>query len=173
VEPRDGWLETRWFDAKTLQPTTRRPVGRDIVKVRGWANPAKPGFSEYEVETVFVPFIDPSRPARELESIVPGDHPVAKRVAATVKRLFDKYGEPVPAPPPSPGAKPRVDSTSKALPARPDSAKADTSRKPRADSTGKVSPARPDSAKADTNRKPAPPPSPPPPAPPSPLGGRR
>jgi hypothetical protein len=106
VEEQDGYLETRWFDARTLQPTAREPLGPDIVRVRGWVTPAKPGFGGIEVETVYRPLVDPSLPSRELESPVPNDHPVGLRVAEVVRRLVERYGEPPE--PPAGAARPQV-----------------------------------------------------------------
>jgi hypothetical protein len=118
VEERDGYLETRWFEASSLQPTSREPLGPDVVRVRAWVTPAKPGFGTIEVETVYRPLIDPSLPARELETPVPDDHPVGRRVADVVKKLVERYGEPAEPPPgvprpqirPAPGPPP-VDTT--------------------------------------------------------------
>ena len=124
VEQRDGFLDSRWFDAKTLQPAHGRPLGSGVVRVRAWVTPAKPGFSEYEVEAVYRPLLDPSRPDRELEEPVPMDHPIGRRIAGVVKKLVEKYGEPVPPP-----AKAVAD-TGRAR-ARPDSTarRADTTRR--------------------------------------------
>jgi len=41
TEPKDGWLESEWFDAKTLRPTSARRLGPDVVKVRAWIGPAR------------------------------------------------------------------------------------------------------------------------------------
>jgi len=139
----DGYLETRWFDAKSLEPTGTRPLGPEIVKVRGWVNPAKPGFSDLEVETVYVPYADPSRPERDLELPVPADHPVAKRVAGVIKALVQKFGEPdTTTVRPAPGAGPPVADTGKR-------AAADTGRKAPAPAAAKKAP-------PDTSAKPRP-----------------
>jgi hypothetical protein len=90
----DGFFDSGWFDAKTLQPTSHRPIGPNVVRVRGWVDPGKPGFSKVELETVYVPVADPSRPPRDLELAAPPDHPVVKRVAALMKDLLKKYGDP-------------------------------------------------------------------------------
>lgn len=94
VHEEAGFLESPWFDAATLAPTTRRRLGPDVVRVRAWVGPAKPGYSALEVETVFRPRADPSLPERELESPVPDDHPVGRRVAEVVKRLAAEFGDP-------------------------------------------------------------------------------
>lgn len=101
TEPDDGWLETPWFDAATLQPTGRRVLGPEVVKVRAFVEPGRPNHAVVTVETVYRPLADPSRPGRALERHVPGAHPVANRVRAAVERLRQEYGEAVPVPVPA------------------------------------------------------------------------
>lgn len=156
----DGFLETPWFDAKTLQPTTRRPLGQDVVKVRAWVDPGKPGYSKIEVETVYIPRADPSIPSRELEQPVPADHPVAHRISEMLKPLTEKYGIPPDQQEPKKGAgkaKPAVvaDTAAKAVkPAGADSGTTPLKRIP--------VPVVP--APKPVSPPPAPPPPPPPPA---------
>lgn len=97
VEVRDGWLETRWFDAASGQPTARRPLGINTVRVRAWADPTHPGSSKVTVETVYRPLADPSLSERELDREVPRDHPVAIKVRAALQDLVKRFGGP-PAP---------------------------------------------------------------------------
>jgi hypothetical protein len=89
---KDGWLETGWFSVSTMQPTTDRPLGPDVVKVRAFVGPARPNYSSVVVETVYRPIADPSESPRELEEQVPADHPVALRVKATLQKMVDQYG---------------------------------------------------------------------------------
>jgi hypothetical protein len=91
VEPRDGYVETPWFDAESGQPTSGRPIGPGIVRVRGWIEPARVRHSELVVETVFRRVVDPSLPERELERSVAPDHPVAQRVDSVLARLAGRY----------------------------------------------------------------------------------
>lgn len=84
---RDGWLETPWLNAETLKPTDARPVGTDVVRLRGWVNPDKEGFSTIIVEAAYRPFADPSLPGRELERPVPKDHPVQVRIDSMLARI--------------------------------------------------------------------------------------
>ncbi len=91
TEPEDGWLETDWFDSETLQPTTQRPLGMDVVKLRAWADPSRPNHSQLTVEVVYRPFADPSRAPRLLERAVPDTHRVARRVAAVLQALETRY----------------------------------------------------------------------------------
>lgn len=98
IELRDGYLESPWFDARSGRPTRRRPVGTGIVRVRAWADPARPGNSQLTVETLYRPLLDPSLPDRELERAVERDHRVARKVEAVLGRLVKRYGAPPPPP---------------------------------------------------------------------------
>jgi hypothetical protein len=106
---RDTWLESGWFDPATGQRPKHRPLGLDVVRVRGWADPTHPGNSKLFVETVYRPVADPSLPGRELDRQVPRSHPVAIKVRAALQALVKRYGGP---PPPStvqPGARPSAE----------------------------------------------------------------
>jgi hypothetical protein len=98
---RDGYLETGWFDSKSGRPTRRRPIGQGIVRVRAWADPARPGSSQLAVETSYRPLVDPSLPERELERQVPPTHPVARKVEEALRKLVERFGGP-----PTPQAQP-------------------------------------------------------------------
>src|SRR5690606_25467404 len=80
VAPEDGYLESPWFDTATGRAVSGRPLGQDVVRVRGWVTPSAHGSSRMVVETVYRPLADPSRPPRELERSVPYVHPVRERV---------------------------------------------------------------------------------------------
>ena len=104
---RDGYLESSWFDAKTGLPTAgRRPIGTGIVRVRAWADPARPGSSLLAVETSYRPLADPSLPERELERQVPPGHAVALKVEAVLRRLVERFGGPPPPQAQPPAAQP-------------------------------------------------------------------
>jgi hypothetical protein len=96
IELRDGYMETPWFDARTGRPTNRRAIGTSVVRVRAWADPARPGSSLLTVETVYQPVTDPSLPDRELEQVVPRDHRVAQKVVGVLARMAERYGAPPP-----------------------------------------------------------------------------
>jgi hypothetical protein len=96
VELRDGYIESTWFDSATGQRSSRRPMGTGVVRVRAWADPARPGNTLLTVETLYQPILDPSLPARELEREVPKDHPVAVKVRALLQNLVKRYGGPPP-----------------------------------------------------------------------------
>ncbi|MGH7537588.1 MAG: hypothetical protein ACREMF_03055 [Gemmatimonadales bacterium] len=71
---RDGYVETAWYNVRTRQSTSgdRDPGDLlDTVKVRCWADPNAPGKSQLTVEVVYRPMLDPSRPGRDLEVVVP------------------------------------------------------------------------------------------------------
>jgi len=67
---RDAYLETGWFDVKTGHRRST-PMGPNIVQVRAWADPARPGSALLSVETTYRPLADPSLPERELDRQVP------------------------------------------------------------------------------------------------------
>jgi len=106
VELRDGFIESRWFDPSTGQPTKSRPIGSNIVRVRAWADPGRPGFALVTIETVYRAMADPSLPQRELERQVPRDHPVATKVRAALQDMLKRYGGPPVTEPAQQGANP-------------------------------------------------------------------
>lgn len=133
VQGRDGYLETGWFEARTGAPTSARPVGVEVVRVRGWATPGRVGHTDLRLEAVYRPLVDPSRPGRDLDRLVAADHPVSRRLAAAVRKLVEQFGDPSQLEIPEPaGTRPdsaaRPDTT-----ARPDSTRPDTTRRPRPD----------------------------------------
>jgi hypothetical protein len=95
---RDAYLETGWFDAKTGR-LRANPMGESAVRVRAWADPARPGSAQLAVETVYRPLADPSLPQRELERQVPAKHPVAVKVDSILQQMVKRFGGP---PPPAP-----------------------------------------------------------------------
>lgn len=92
VNAQDAWLETPWFDALTLKPTSAQRLGPDVVKLRGWADPARPGNSLIIVELVYRPLADPSVPQRELDRPVPRTDSIYIRVGTLLKGLEDEIG---------------------------------------------------------------------------------
>lgn len=92
VVTRDAWLETPWFDALTLKPTPAQRLGRDVVKLRAWADPARPGNSLIIVELVYRPLADPSVPQRELDRPVPPTDSIHVRVGSILKTIDDEIG---------------------------------------------------------------------------------
>jgi len=112
VHPRDGYMETGWFDARSGRVVRgSRAVGSGVVRIRAWADPSRPGSSQLTVETLYRPLLDPSLPERELERQVARDHPTAVKVEAALKSLVTRFGgEPGPQSEPAPGAEPEPSS---------------------------------------------------------------
>jgi hypothetical protein len=96
VRIRDGYIETAWLDSATGRPTTRRPIGTGVVRLRAWADPGRPGNTVLTVETVYRPMADPSLPERELERQVPLTHPIAVKVEAILEAMLKRHGGPPP-----------------------------------------------------------------------------
>lgn len=93
VEPRDGYLQTPWFDVATGAPTRRSPLGPQVVRVRGWVDPGRYGHSELRVEVAYRVRRDPSVPGRELERQVLPDHPVRLKVQAALDSLAQRFAD--------------------------------------------------------------------------------
>ncbi len=105
---RDGYVETPWLDATTLQPTKARPIGLGVVRIRGWVDPAKEGYSFIIVEGAYRPFADPSLPERELERPLPTLNPVRNRIDSLVARIpTNRSGITPPPAPVAPTGQPR------------------------------------------------------------------
>jgi hypothetical protein len=94
IQVRDGYIETRWLDSATGQPTRRRPLGTGVVKIQAWSDPGRPGFAVLTVETLYRPLADPSLPGRELDRQVPRGHPVGKKVEKLLEGMVKRYGGP-------------------------------------------------------------------------------
>lgn len=94
IEARDGFFDSGWLTADSLVPTTLRPLGSGVVRIRGWVDLGKPYFSRYTVETVHVPMADPSREGRELEAALPEVHPASVRVRGILSGILARFGDP-------------------------------------------------------------------------------
>jgi hypothetical protein len=88
---RDGFVETAWFSAADRQATHSRRLGPDIVQVRAWVDPTRPGHSRIVIETVFRPLADPSLSGRDLDRQVPPDHPIGRRMTEIITELARLY----------------------------------------------------------------------------------
>jgi hypothetical protein len=93
IKEADGYIDSGWLDAETLERTSKRPLGGDVVRVRAWVNPSKQFWSELVVEATYRPLADPSRPERELDVTLPVDHPLQRRIAGTMRKLIEAYGD--------------------------------------------------------------------------------
>ncbi len=94
IREADGFIDSGWLDARTLEHTGARPLGNDVVRVRAWINPAKQFWSELQVEATYRVMADPSRPERELDVPLPDDHPLQRKLAGVIRKLIEKYGDP-------------------------------------------------------------------------------
>lgn len=94
IEPRDGYIESAWFDVRSKARTRARPLGPSVVRVRAWIDPGRPGYSRLTAETVYRPLADPSVDQRSLDRQVPPDHPVGARMKALVEGMVRLYGGP-------------------------------------------------------------------------------
>lgn len=123
----DGYLDSGWLDATTLEPTRARPLGLGVVRVRAWVNPDKEFWSELVVEATYRPLDDPSRPERELDVPLPENHPLQRKIAGVLRALVERYGDAEAlkalAPPAPIVGKPdstRKDTTARPAPPKPD-----------------------------------------------------
>lgn len=120
VEPRDGYLETGWFDPGTGAATDARPLGDSVVRVRAWVNAYGKYRAALTVETVLRPLANPSLPPRELDRQASDSNPAALRVARVLSALALRY--PVPGAEPPPAPRPAAAVTDSTTPTPPDSA---------------------------------------------------
>lgn len=91
VVPRDGVIESAWFEVATKRATHDRRIGADIVRIRAWVNPSRPNHSQIILETVYRPLADPSLPDRDLDRQVPPDHVIGKRMIEIITELTKLY----------------------------------------------------------------------------------
>ena len=94
IREQDGFIDSGWLAAGTLEKTSARPLGQDVVRVRAWVNPSKQFWSELVIEATYRPFDDPSRPERELEAPLPDDHALQRKLAGVIRRLVEQHGDP-------------------------------------------------------------------------------
>lgn len=92
TEPKDGWLETDWFDVTTLKPTSRRRLGPDVVKLRAFIDPSRADHSNLTIEMVYRPLADPSRADRDLDRELPPTSPVVGRLVLLATKLARENG---------------------------------------------------------------------------------
>lgn len=99
---RDGYAETPWLDTAGYTPTSRRPVGPDVVRFRVWVDAARPNYSMVTVEPSVRRVADPSLPERELDRLAPDTHPAYARAESLLVKIS---GRPLRRPqPPSPSS---------------------------------------------------------------------
>jgi hypothetical protein len=96
-EPQDGYVETAWYDPETKRSysTDRDVPHRDrVFRIRCWLEPDVPGASKLTLEVVYRPIYDPSRTSRDLEVLVPDEHPGQAVGTALIEALKEKFGVP-------------------------------------------------------------------------------
>jgi len=72
---REGYVETAWFEIGSRRPVSLPFTNMDrVVKLRFFVDPSQ-GRTRIVAECVYRIAWDPSVPARELERMVPDDHP--------------------------------------------------------------------------------------------------
>jgi len=97
ASPRDGYLETDWYDVRTHRSFGDGDHVPDLagtVKLRGWADPYVPTETIFTIEAAYRPRYDPSRPERDLEAVVPEAHDGYQLAVKLVAQLKEKFGSP-------------------------------------------------------------------------------
>jgi hypothetical protein len=93
--PQDGYVETAWFNVRTRNSMTGQGDPGDLldtVKLRCWVDPNAPGKSQLTVEAVYRPMLDPSRPERDLEVMVPEGSDGHRIAAQLIEAMKQKFG---------------------------------------------------------------------------------
>ena len=93
IRESDGYLDSGWLDVRSLEHTSARPLGLGVARVRAWVNPDKPFWSELVVEATYRAMADPSRPERELDTPLPEDHPLQRKIAGVLRSLVERFGD--------------------------------------------------------------------------------
>lgn len=92
LSPEEGYVETQWYHLSTRE-SSREPAFRDldrVVKIRFFADPTA-GKTRLAAECVTTMLVDPSRPPRELERMVPEGHPGREVLTQILDRLKQRY----------------------------------------------------------------------------------
>jgi hypothetical protein len=92
--PGDGYVETAWFNVRTRQSVEGADPGDllNTIKIRCWADPNVPGKSQLTVEAIYRPILDPSRPERDLEIIVPQGSDGFRIAQQLIDAMTQKFG---------------------------------------------------------------------------------
>lgn len=93
--PKDGYIETAWYDLRSHASVFGNADVSDrldTVKIRCWLDPNVPGKSRLTVEAVYRPMVDPSRPERDLEEIVPAGSEGERLTANLLEAMKQKFG---------------------------------------------------------------------------------
>jgi hypothetical protein len=94
--PQDGYVETAWFNARTKTSVFGDADPGDLlstVKIRCWADPNVPGKTQLTVEAVYRPMLDPSRPERDLEEVVPQGSDGYRLAQQLIDAMKQRFGQ--------------------------------------------------------------------------------
>jgi hypothetical protein len=97
ANPRDGYLETDWYDTRTHRSFRNDAAVRDMshtVKLRCWADPYVPGQTILTVEVAYRLRQDPSRNGRDLEILAAGGQPGDTLAGKLLAQLKQRLGAP-------------------------------------------------------------------------------
>ena len=97
ASPRDGYLETEWYDTRTRRSFPDGAGVPDLahtVKLRCWANPYVPGETILTLEVAYRLRYDPSRTGRDLEALVPEGQDGDTLGASLLAQLKQRFGSP-------------------------------------------------------------------------------
>ena len=95
ASPRDGYLETDWYDTRTRHSFPDGAAVPDLahaVKLRFWADPYVPGQTILTLEVAVRLRYDPSRDGRDLETAVPPGQAGDTLADSLVVRLKRQFG---------------------------------------------------------------------------------
>lgn len=95
ASPRDGYLETDWYDTRTRRSFRNGAAVADLdrtVKLRFWADPYVPGETILTLEVAYRLRYDPSRSGRDLETSVPAGQAGDTLADSLLVRLQRQFG---------------------------------------------------------------------------------
>jgi hypothetical protein len=95
ASPRDGYLETDWYDTRAHRSFRDGAAAPDLahtVKLRFWADPYVPGETILTLEVAYRLRYDPSRDGRDLETSVPAGQEGDTLADSLVVRLKRQFG---------------------------------------------------------------------------------
>ncbi|HKI96481.1 MAG TPA: hypothetical protein VJ992_14425 [Gemmatimonadales bacterium] len=92
--PREGYLETGWYDTDSRQPVSGPGPQNNtsVVRLRFWADSLLGNRTQLTAEAVYERILDPSRPERDLEEMVPPGHPGRVLLDGIIRGVQDRSG---------------------------------------------------------------------------------
>jgi len=97
ASPRDGYLETDWYDTRTRRSYRDGqgvPNLASSVKLRCWADPYVPGETVLTLEVAYRLRYDPSRNGRDWETVVPSGQAGDSLTGTLFAQLKERFGSP-------------------------------------------------------------------------------